>query len=107
MPFAPMFEEQPSLNGDGYTSNAHPVTDYEARTLKPSWDLMMWDSEAGRYVEKHGNDIGHRTKDQVLTHIGQRTGTMSFTTELAGPGDRDDLNSVGGAAVQVAPKRKR
>ena len=103
---ARMFEEQPSLNDDGYTSNAHPVTDYEARTLKPAWDHMMWDSEAGRYVEKPGNNIAHRTKDQVFTHIGQRTGTMSFTTELAGPGDRDDLNSAGAIAMPIRKGRR-
>jgi hypothetical protein len=102
-----MFEEQPSLNGDGYTTNAHCVRDYEDRPLKPAWDHLMWDSELGRYIEKPGSNIAHRTKDQVFRHIGERTGTMSFTTELAGPGDRDDLGSSMNAAVPTSPRKGR
>jgi len=103
---ARMFEDREDENGVTIGANCHSVTDYEARTLKPSYDHMMWDSEAGRYVERPGNNIAHRTKDQVFRHIGERTGTMSFTTELAGPGDRDDLNSAGAIAMPIRKGRR-
>ena len=102
-----MFEEREDENGVRLSTNAHPISEYEARALKVSWDHMMWDSELGRYIEKPGNDIAHRAKDQVFRHIGERIGTMSFTTELAGPGDRDDLNSAGAMAVPVSPRKRR
>jgi hypothetical protein len=104
---AKMFGEYTDQNGVEIGCNAHPVTDYESRPLKPSYHHMMWDSELGRYVEKPGSNIAHRTKDQVFRHIGDRVGTMSFTTELAGPGDRDDLGASLNAAVPMTSKRRR
>lgn len=101
--FGPMFHDDTDLNGVDVSTNAHPVSDYEPRRIKSQFPHGMWSDEEGRYVEAPARQMDHAVKDQVLTHIGNRTGTMTFESELAvgTPADDQRMNGLG-MAVPVS-----
>jgi hypothetical protein len=65
-----MFEEQPSLNGDGYVSNAHDEKGYEHPESRWIWPAKP--------------SVSRAVASQVFGQIGNRRGTMTFDSLLDG-----------------------
>jgi hypothetical protein len=70
-----------------FSVNRHSEADYEhpRSRFKPAGPPhLMRDSANQVYWDEQPLNLSHRVKDQVLTQIGQRVGTMTFQSELDG-----------------------
>lgn len=100
-----MFPEDRDENGVEYSHNAHPVSEYDPRPIKSQFPHLMWSDEEGKYIEPPARRMEHAVKDQVLQHIGSRTGTMAFESELEMGTPKDGQRGNGiNPAVPVPPR---
>lgn len=79
-----MFHESEDQNGVKISSNCHPTSDYEPRPLKGYVSHPMMTSQGVVYMDRKPPTLEHEAGDQVLRQIGNRNGTMSFGSLLAG-----------------------
>lgn len=80
---ARMFYEREDENGVTVDCNAHPSSDYEPRKLKPYQTHLMMNSAGRAYFDDKPATIEHEVGDQVLSHVAQPKGAMTFGSVLA------------------------
>ena len=79
---AKMFREEVDDNGVAISRNSHATSDYDNR-LKPSRPYHYMRGEDGSlYADQAPDSLEHRVKDDVFGQIGNRSGTMSFKSEI-------------------------
>ena len=94
---APMFEDEGTRNHEDTPrlTNAHPEQEYEDMRRLPTRQTFDW--RTGEVSEYH-DPMSARVKQQVLSSIGDRNGSMTFASQLdrsRGVGVGRDNDAVG------------
>ena len=78
---APMMEDEGAYNHEDVSrqTNAHPEQEYEDMRRLPTRQAFNW--ETGK-IDEFKDPLSARVKNQVLTSLGERNGSMTFASQL-------------------------